>query len=135
MDINVAVVVILSAIVSVLVIEYLSSLWIKAQSKGLTRIASMRYLDQELRALTANSRMRRMARRKGVALHELVGDEQLLDEAKARCEDCDQKELCEAWLDGDSIEASFTTKAEGSFCPNSAIFEQLPKERQLRVVA
>ena len=93
---NVAVMIVLSAIFSVLVIEYLSYLYIKSASAGLGRYASLRYLKQELGALSADWRLRRMAKRKGLNIDTMKDPEgQIVEMAKARCASCDSLDLCE----------------------------------------
>ena len=128
MDTNVVVVIVLTAIIGVFLIEYLSFLWIKSQSKGLTRNASLRYLKQEFQTLTGNSRLRRMAYRKGLAIHRLKDNHQVIENARARCASCNREAMCEKWLAGE-------IEGDGSFCPNAPVFAKLADNRDVDLVA
>ena len=122
---NVAVMIVLSAIFSVLVIEYLSYLYIKSASAGLGRYASLRYLKQELGALSADWRLCRMAKRKGLDIDVLNDTEgQIVEMAKARCASCDSLDLCEKLLAGEA-------GSDDAFCPNSQTFTQLSNDNKI----
>lgn len=122
---NVAVMIVLLAIFSVLVIEYLSYLWIKSASAGFGRYASLRYLKQELGALSADWRLRRMAKRKDLNIDTLKDPEgQIVEMAKARCTSCDSLDICEKLLTSEA-------GSDDSFCPNAKLFTQLSKDNKV----